>query len=576
MWGFPFNMFPGTNMHDLDLDWILKVVRDMDIKLNDFITNFSNPKIAYSYAEFTNKKLIYLYVGDEFGYETNHWYYFNADTNAWTDGGLYGSAVVDTELDEDSTNAVQNRVIAKTISDMSVYVTPEMFGAVGDDINDDTAALKEMFLSNMPVYLPEKTYLTTEELVYAGQSIAGSGTIRSIMPVEHVIRCTSDEIEICGIHVDCHNMSAIGIYCIGNTMCNIHDCIVENTENAELGSVACSGIYTTGYYSAKIENNKILHINRTNQNAGVISSTGINCSSDGCMYISNNFINDVKCSTQQNDCDGIYLTSPANTAMAYVTNNIILDPTGRFIKLQTNNANVIGNRGRLINSASGLFFKGIDFQYGGGLVENNYIDLAGKAGASSMFFHSDYNQNYGRVLSIKDNTCICSNEINSFLMIDGTVGGSVNIENNSVFTTYINYVLRFSETTHATKIRCVNNTIPFYRLINANGTADYTNIVLTVEDNKSTYSGNQIFNNAVSINNIIVRNNIGVNERLTNVTMNFTAMDSFSVEYNQVGVPITNAPAALAAADHVMLTSMSGKTYMYYNYSDGTSGVSQK
>lgn len=545
---FPFNWFPGTNMYNLDLDWILKVVREMDVKLNDFITNFSSPTIAYFSNEFTNKKLIYLYVGEEFGYEHNHWYYYNVDTSEWTDGGLYGSAVVDTELDEDSTNAVQNRVIAKAINDMSVYVTPEMFGAVGDDINDDTDALKAMFQTGLPVYIPNKAYLTTEELNYSGPRITGSGTIRSIMPAVHVLNCSTDDIEIDGIHVDCHNMSSIGIYCIGSNKCIIRNCTVENTENAEMGAVACSGIYTTGYYTVKIESNKIQHINRTNQNAGVISSTGISASSNGNVYIVNNFINDIKCSTQQQDCDGIYISSPSNSCIAFVNNNIILDSTGRFLKLQTNIATVTGNRCRLINSAENLYIKAVDFQYGGGLLENNYFDFGHRADASSMFIHADYNSNLERTWTIKNNNCVCSNAINSFLYIDGTVSGSIIIDGNKVSTTYINYVIRLSETTHTTNISYINNMIPYYRLIHNNNTAGFTPVSLRVVGNRSTYTGNQMFNSAVNMNNLFIKDNIGMVERVNNVTMNFTNMEMFNVEYNIPGTPITNAPAAIASA----------------------------
>lgn len=159
---FPFNWFPGTSMHDLDLDWLIKTVKEMHFTLNDFVSNFSNPELAYSGSEMTNKKLIYLYVGDEYGYEKNHWYYYNADLSAWTDGGLYGSAVVDDDFSTTSGNAVKNSTITNylnpednsasyltpyTINGEIMYdhnfITPEMFGAAGDLSLDDSAAIKE-------------------------------------------------------------------------------------------------------------------------------------------------------------------------------------------------------------------------------------------------------------------------------------------------------------------------------------------------------------------------------------------------------------------------------------------------
>lgn len=116
---FPFNRFPGTNMHDLDLDWILKVVREMDIKLSNFITNWSNPITVYTYDDFADTKLIYLYMGNEVGYNHTHWYYYNTETEAWTDGGQYGAPHVDDELSSTSTNPLQNKIIAEQLTTMN-------------------------------------------------------------------------------------------------------------------------------------------------------------------------------------------------------------------------------------------------------------------------------------------------------------------------------------------------------------------------------------------------------------------------------------------------------------------------
>ena len=55
---------------------------------------------------------------------------------------------IDSALSETSTNPVQNKVVtaelnqlSETIDDLSTYVTPEMFGAVGDGVTDDTEAI---------------------------------------------------------------------------------------------------------------------------------------------------------------------------------------------------------------------------------------------------------------------------------------------------------------------------------------------------------------------------------------------------------------------------------------------------
>lgn len=48
-----------------------------------------------------------------------HWYYWNG--SAWTDGGVYLSAPFDNELDNSSINAVQNKVVTKSLSSQQSY-----------------------------------------------------------------------------------------------------------------------------------------------------------------------------------------------------------------------------------------------------------------------------------------------------------------------------------------------------------------------------------------------------------------------------------------------------------------------
>ena len=55
----------------------------------------------------------------------------------------------------DATNEVLNNL------NYRYYVTPEMFGAVGDGLTDDTAAIQNAIDSNKPVMFSEKTYLVT-------------------------------------------------------------------------------------------------------------------------------------------------------------------------------------------------------------------------------------------------------------------------------------------------------------------------------------------------------------------------------------------------------------------------------
>ena len=134
-----FNNWPYTDVHQLNLDWILKVVKQIKDKedlidqsvedaqgyaleakdqadlaegykidakgysdsakeyrddtqtiYNDAILLLTgSPKVVLNAADMDNTDLIYLYVGSEAGYQTNYWYYYDTVNSTWTPGGLY-------------------------------------------------------------------------------------------------------------------------------------------------------------------------------------------------------------------------------------------------------------------------------------------------------------------------------------------------------------------------------------------------------------------------------------------------------------------------------------------------------
>lgn len=80
---------------------------------------------------------------------------------------------VDEELDMVSSRAVANKAVAKAIAQLtkvcedtqdavaSRYVTPQLFGAVGDGENDDTKAIQDAIDSGFDVFFPAGTYLVS-------------------------------------------------------------------------------------------------------------------------------------------------------------------------------------------------------------------------------------------------------------------------------------------------------------------------------------------------------------------------------------------------------------------------------
>lgn len=133
MWGFPFNMFPGINMHDIDLDWILKTMRDLWTRMDNFTSDISS-------------KIV----------ET---------VNDWLDDHPEATTTV-----EDG-----SLTYSKFAEDTLQWVTPEMFGAAGDGVTDDTIALQNA-LDNGNVIL-KGTYFVTADLTVNGKILGKDGTI---------------------------------------------------------------------------------------------------------------------------------------------------------------------------------------------------------------------------------------------------------------------------------------------------------------------------------------------------------------------------------------------------------------
>lgn len=63
-------------------------------------------------SEMAEEDLLYLYMGSEGGYQHGYWYYYDRTTYTWEPGAQYGAHDSDSELDETSTNPIQNRAVA--------------------------------------------------------------------------------------------------------------------------------------------------------------------------------------------------------------------------------------------------------------------------------------------------------------------------------------------------------------------------------------------------------------------------------------------------------------------------------
>jgi hypothetical protein len=96
--------------------------------------------------------------------------------------------VVDEELDMASPRPIANSAVAKVVASLQagyeathkavseLHVTPQIFGAIGDGVADDTESLEAMLETGGNIFLPEGTYVTSRPLYVNANTTTISGT----------------------------------------------------------------------------------------------------------------------------------------------------------------------------------------------------------------------------------------------------------------------------------------------------------------------------------------------------------------------------------------------------------------
>lgn len=77
------------------------------------------PTVALQASDMIDSDLVYLYQGSETGYSAGYLYYYSDAAGAWIRGAQYGASVVDTGLDADSENPVQNKAVTAAIAELN-------------------------------------------------------------------------------------------------------------------------------------------------------------------------------------------------------------------------------------------------------------------------------------------------------------------------------------------------------------------------------------------------------------------------------------------------------------------------
>ena len=163
------NNWPYTDLHNLNLDWIIKTVKEMEEKLESFETYF--PKVS----EHDNGVWdpTWNYNPNEIVYTTDAVYIAKTsvptgiaitNTAYWLPIATIGIDILN--IDSRLTDAEAD---IDTLENNQYYVTPEEYGAAGDGSTDDTAAIQAAIdnANGKPVMLSKKYKIFSPIHVYS-------------------------------------------------------------------------------------------------------------------------------------------------------------------------------------------------------------------------------------------------------------------------------------------------------------------------------------------------------------------------------------------------------------------------
>lgn len=428
---------------------------------------------------------------------------------------------VDSWLDDhpEATTTVQDGAITEAKLDNALklkiakeYVTPQMFGAVGNGVADDTTAMQQA-LSNPVVFIPSGTYKITNTLTASANFVIGQDCeiVADFAECKSaVMKFTADDvINVSGISIDANNIAAICFLIDDNDNDNVLDevnfenCIGKNTDNADLAVTVGGLIVDRQSKITSIERCNFTEICRSSGNAGVIASNGIGVGQIvGVCNISNNYIDGVYFDESiKSDADGIRAfslnrldASLEEDTNINIENNVILNCQGRFVKVQGENFTISKNTCKNNNIELMSEFRGIDLQTGKGMILNNIIHLVDCTGGSSRAALCLAARNYTKryVHAVIEGNDIFNSALSGYGLLYGCLDIPASIKfNGNILRNFINgvYVSRSVELTNPTDL-----------IVCANSFFNVTNTVKVVTE--SSYISKIVENNIGAVSTV--------------------------------------------------------------------------
>lgn len=162
-----FDHYPYTNFHNVNLDWVLQAVKSWGALVEANNQAFKDLKEANE--DFKNYVENYLHVVIPEEIASN----IEEAVSKW--------------LDEhpEATTTVQDHSLTheKLVTGTLGFVTPEMYGAKGDGVTDDTAAFQAMAAAqDVIVVIPDKSYVINDRVVLPQPAIIDNGNYQNYVP----------------------------------------------------------------------------------------------------------------------------------------------------------------------------------------------------------------------------------------------------------------------------------------------------------------------------------------------------------------------------------------------------------
>lgn len=420
-----FSKYPYTDMHEMNLDWILRIIKELDREVDEFVA-FNKITFAGTWDGSAYPKWTIVDDGAGNGYLSIQAVPANvplSNTDYWLPVSQYTALY----------NAFDARISAlENIVGNMLTVSPMEFGAVGDGVTDDTAAVNAAGAAGV--------ISDQKHVFYCAQPVTldyGSVYTSYIMKEDQPIRCDGRLFVGNDVKSDGTFSPVRGDYLV--TFNDIDSAVITLNRFHD----AKNAVHLTNCPDAIIAHNTFSNLVQTNSNGYGIVTNGC----DRCLIDSNIF----KAVARHCVYISHELTTPGSTDVV-ISNNVIdlagaVGMTPTAFPIQTRNVHRCRIHGNTVRNAQGFVWIIVDDMTADGsddieISNNSVSNITAPAGREHVDGVVSVSMegtpaNLINGIRIHDNVFKTSNVVLAKL----TRADNVQIENN-VFDSSANYAVK--------------------------------------------------------------------------------------------------------------------------------------